>query len=95
MPSAEIVTIGTEILLGEILDTNAAYLARVLRDQGIDLFRMTSVGDNPNRIAQALSQGLERANLVICTGGLGPTVDDPTRQAVALAMGVQLEYRRK
>ena len=93
MPSAEIVTIGTEILLGEILDTNAAYLARVLRDQGIDLFRMTSVGDNPNRIAQALSQGLERANLVICTGGLGPTVDDPTRQAVALAMGVELEYR--
>jgi nicotinamide-nucleotide amidase len=93
MPSAEIVTIGTEILLGEIVDTNARYLARCLRDIGVDLYRKTSVGDNIQRIAQAIQQALERCDLVITTGGLGPTVDDPTREAVALAMGVSTEFR--
>ena len=57
MPSAEIITIGTEILLGEILDTNARYLARKLRDAGIDLYRKTTVGDNAGRIAQAHPAG--------------------------------------
>ena len=93
MPSAEIITIGTEILLGEIVDTNARYLARALRDAGIDLFRKTTVGDNSKRIALAIQQALERCDIVITTGGLGPTVDDPTREAVALAMGVETEYR--
>jgi nicotinamide-nucleotide amidase len=93
MPSAEIITIGTEILLGEIVDTNARYLARALRDAGIDLFRKTSVGDNAKRIALAIQQSMERCDIVITTGGLGPTVDDPTREAVALAMGVETEYR--
>lgn len=93
MPSAEIITIGTEILLGEIVDTNARYLARQLRDAGIDLYRKTSVGDNANRIAQAIQQALERCEIVLTTGGLGPTVDDPTREAVALAMGVETEFR--
>jgi competence/damage-inducible protein CinA-like protein len=93
MPSAEIITIGTEILLGEIVDTNARYLARALRDAGIDLYRKTSVGDNAKRIALAIQQSLERCDIVITTGGLGPTVDDPTREAVALAMGVETEYR--
>jgi nicotinamide-nucleotide amidase len=93
MPSAEIITIGTEILLGEIVDTNARYLARTLRDAGIDLYRKTSVGDNAKRIAQAIQQALERCDIVLTTGGLGPTVDDPTREAVALALGVELEYR--
>ena len=93
MPSAEIITIGTEILLGEIVDTNARYLARQLRDAGIDLFRKTSVGDNAKRIALAIQQSLERCDIVITTGGLGPTVDDPTRDAVALAIGVETEYR--
>lgn len=93
MPSAEIITIGTEILLGEIIDTNARYLARVLRDTGIDLYRKTSVGDNAKRIAQAIQQALERCDIIITTGGLGPTVDDPTREAVALAVGVQTEFR--
>ncbi|MCI0518980.1 MAG: CinA family nicotinamide mononucleotide deamidase-related protein [Chloroflexi bacterium] len=93
MPSAEIITIGTEILLGEIVDTNARYLARALRDAGIDLYRKTSVGDNARRIALAIQQSLERCEIVITTGGLGPTVDDPTREAAALAMGVELEYR--
>jgi molybdenum cofactor synthesis domain-containing protein len=93
MPSAEIITIGTEILLGEIIDTNAPYIARKLRDLGIDLYRKTSVGDNLQRIAVAIQQALEKNEIVITTGGLGPTVDDPTRQAVALAVGVEIEFR--
>ena len=93
MPNAEIITIGTELLLGEIQDTNTRYLARALRDAGIDLFRTMMVGDNPNRIAQAIQEALSRTDIIITTGGLGPTVDDPTRQAVAQALGVALEYR--
>ena len=93
MPSAEIITIGTEILLGEIVDTNAQYLARVLRDVGVDLYRKTTVGDNPRRIAQAIQDSLLRCDIIITTGGLGPTVDDPTREAVALAMGLPAEFR--
>ncbi|HSJ54623.1 MAG TPA: CinA family nicotinamide mononucleotide deamidase-related protein, partial [Anaerolineae bacterium] len=84
---AEIVTTGTELLLGQIDDTNATYLARQLRDLGIDLFFRTTVGDNELRIAQALEQALDRADLIITTGGLGPTVDDVTREAVARAVG--------
>ena len=84
MPSAEIITIGTEILLGEIQDTNTAFLARQLMASGIDLFRTHTVGDNPVRIAQTIKDSLQRADIVITTGGLGPTVDDPTREAVCL-----------
>src|SRR5690554_1981131 len=93
MPSAEIITIGTEILLGEIIDTNAAHIARKLRDHGIDLYRKTTVGDNVHRIAQAIREAMERSDIIITTGGLGPTVDDPTRDAVALAFGVETEFR--
>jgi competence/damage-inducible protein CinA-like protein len=93
MPSAEILTIGTEILLGEILDTNSRYLARALRDTGIDLYRQTTVGDNKQRISQAILSAMEESDIIITTGGLGPTVDDPTRDAVALAMRVETEFR--
>lgn len=93
MPIAEIITIGTELLLGEIQDTNTRYLARALRESGINLFRTTMIGDNPERIAQVIRESMGRAQIVITTGGLGPTVDDPTRQAVALAMGVETEFR--
>jgi competence/damage-inducible protein CinA-like protein len=93
MPSAEILTIGTEILLGEIVDTNARHIARVLRAEGVDVFWTASVGDNPERIAWLLRQALARSEIVIATGGLGPTVDDVTREAVALALGVELEFR--
>ena len=93
MPSAEIITIGTELLLGEIVDTNAPFLARKLRDAGIDLYRKTTVGDNVNRIAQAIQQSLKRCDIILTTGGLGPTVDDPTRDAVALAVGGKSEFR--
>lgn len=92
MPSAEIITIGTEILLGEIQDTNTAYLARQLMNNGIDLFRTHTIGDNPERIAQTIRDSLKRADIVITTGGLGPTVDDPTREAVALAVNKPLIF---
>lgn len=92
MPVAEIITIGTEILLGEIVDTNTRYLAIHLKDAGIDLYRTMTVGDNAVRIAQAIKEALDRADIVITTGGLGPTVDDPTRQAVAAAFGEELVF---
>jgi len=93
MPSAEIITIGTEILLGEIIDTNARTMARKLRDAGIDLYRKTTVGDNPARIAQAIREALERCDIIITSGGLGPAVAAPPRDAVALAAGVRTEFR--
>jgi len=93
MTSAEIITIGTEILLGEIVDTNTRYLARNLRGLGIDLYRTITIGDNEERIADAIRDSMRRADIVITTGGLGPTVDDPTREAVAKAIGVQTEFR--
>ena len=93
MPSAEIITIGTEILLGEIVDTNTRYIARTLRGMGVDLYRTVTIGDNVDRIASAIQHSMERAEIVITTGGLGPTVDDPTRDAVAKAIGVETEFR--
>ena len=93
MPSAEIITIGTEILLGEIVDTNTRHIALTLRDLGVDIYRTTTIGDNIERIASAISEAMQRAEVIITTGGLGPTVDDPTREAVAQAAGVGTEFR--
>jgi len=95
MPSAEIITIGTEILLGEIVDTNTRYIARTLRGLGVDLYRTSTIGDNVERIAEAIRHSMSRADIVITTGGLGPTVDDPTREAVARAFGVETEFREE
>ncbi|HWQ05270.1 MAG TPA: CinA family nicotinamide mononucleotide deamidase-related protein [Longilinea sp.] len=92
MPVAEIIAIGTELLLGEIQDTNTQYIARALRDKGIDVFRATLVGDNASRISSLLREAAKRADIVVTTGGLGPTVDDPTREAAALAMGGQTYF---
>jgi len=88
--NAEIITSGTELLLGETVDTNSTYIARVLRDIGVNLYYKTSVGDNIERMALAVRQALERSDVVITTGGLGPTVDDVTREAVAQATGRSL-----
>jgi competence/damage-inducible protein CinA-like protein len=93
LPSAEIVTIGTELLLGEIVDTNTQVMARRMRELGFDLRRTSTVGDNTSRIAAALRDALDRADIVLASGGLGPTVDDVTREAVAEALSVTLEYR--
>jgi nicotinamide-nucleotide amidase len=87
---AEIITSGTELLLGETVDTNSAFIARALRDIGVNLYFKTSVGDNAGRMASVLRQALTRSDVVITTGGLGPTVDDVTRDAVSLATGREL-----
>lgn len=84
---AEIVSVGTELLLGQITDTNATYLAQSLADLGIDLYYVSSVGDNLNRVVDTLRRGFERSDLIITTGGVGPTEDDLTREAVAALMG--------
>src|SRR5690242_769658 len=85
MASAEIITIGTELLLGQLVDTNTATIAKALADVGVDVYRETSVGDNEARIAAAVREAARRADIVICAGGLRPTVDHMTREAVASA----------
>jgi len=87
---AEIITTGTELLLGEIVDTNAAYLAKQLAAIGLNLYYQTTVGDNEERIAAAVKSAMQRSDVIIITGGLGPTVDDVTRQAVARATDREL-----
>lgn len=88
----EIIAIGSELLLGVTIDTNSAYLARQLAAAGVNVYRKTVVGDNEGRITAAVREALERADLVICTGGLGPTLDDVTREAVAAALDRPLEF---
>jgi competence/damage-inducible protein CinA-like protein len=80
---AEILSIGTELLLGQITDTNATYLAQQLATLGIDLYFVSQVGDNLDRLAETLGRARDRSDLVVCTGGLGPTEDDLTREAIA------------
>ena len=92
MPTAEIITIGTELLLGETVDTNTRFIAQTLRGLGVDLYRTQTVGDNAGRIAASVREAHRRADIVITTGGLGPTIDDPTRQAIADASGTELEF---
>lgn len=82
---AETISIGTELLLGQITDTNAVWIAERLSEVGVDLYFRTTVGDNVGRIVDAITHALTRADVIITTGGLGPTVDDMTREAVAKA----------
>jgi len=89
---AEIVMIGTELLLGELVDTNANRLAKALREIGLDIYYKTTVGDNEARITEVLNLALDRSDVIITSGGIGPTVDDMTRQAVANATGRKLVY---
>lgn len=84
---AELIMVGTELLLGEIVDTNATFLARNLADMGIDVFYKSTVGDNLGRIQGILGLALDRSDVVILSGGLGPTDDDLTREAVSHALG--------
>jgi nicotinamide-nucleotide amidase len=88
--NAEIITIGTELLLGQILDTNSLYLSKKLTEIGINLYYKTSVGDNIERIKETLTIAAGRSDLIIITGGLGPTVDDVTRDAIAEWTGKKL-----
>lgn len=88
---AEVVAVGTELLLGYVTDTNSAWIGEQLALHGIDCLLATKVGDNTDRIAAAVRGALERADAVIICGGLGPTQDDVTREALAQVMGVPLE----
>ncbi len=88
MPSVELVAIGTELLLGQLADTNTRAVAQAMAACGIDVHATHAVGDNRTRIAQCLRAALERAEGVITTGGLGPTVDDLTKEAVCDALGL-------
>ena len=83
MANAEIVSIGSELLLGQIVDTNAAWMAQRLTNIGVNLFHKTIVGDNPDRMEHVIGQALDRSDIVITGGGLGPTQDDLTREIVA------------
>ena len=84
---AEILSIGTEILLGNIVNTNAQYLSRELASEGILVYHQSVVGDNPGRLEEALEEGFARADLVISTGGLGPTTDDLSKETAARFFG--------
>jgi len=87
---AEIISVGTELLLGEITDTNASFLAGQLPPLGIDLYWISQVGDNQARLVEVLQRAWERSDLTLVTGGLGPTEDDLTREAIAEMLGEKL-----
>ena len=89
--TAEILCVGTELLLGDIVNTNAAFLSQRLADLGISVYHHSVVGDNPERLAQTLGLSLSRADIVITSGGLGPTKDDLTKETVAKALGLPME----
>ncbi|MCH1512879.1 MAG: competence/damage-inducible protein A [Acidimicrobiales bacterium] len=88
--SCEVVAVGTELLLGQIVDTNSSWIGEQLALAGIDSYYQTKVGDNPTRIKKVLEQALNRSDVVIVCGGLGPTQDDLTRDVIAEVMGVDL-----
>ena len=88
---AEIVAVGTELLMGQVLNTDAQYIARRLSELGVTLHRQVVVGDNPARIREAIHTAIGRADVVITTGGLGPTADDITKETCAEALGLPME----
>jgi len=92
---AEIISIGTEILLGHIVNTNTSYLSKKLASIGIDVYYHTTVGDNPKRLVSAVRKALSRSDIVFTTGGLGPTVDDITLDRISKALSRKLIYDKK
>jgi nicotinamide-nucleotide amidase len=88
--NAEIIAVGSELLLGQIANTNAQYISEQLAEAGVNVYYHTSVGDNPVRLTQAIKIAQERADLLIFTGGLGPTKDDLTKETIAKALGTGL-----
>jgi nicotinamide-nucleotide amidase len=92
---AEILCVGTEILLGQILNTDAQYLSQELSRIGISMYRQTTIGDNPGRLKEAFLTALGRSDIVIATGGLGPTMDDLTKETIAEALGLPMELHQE
>ena len=93
--SAEILCVGTELLLGDIINTNASYISRRLAALGIPVYRQAVVGDNPERMRQAIAESFARSDCLILTGGLGPTCDDITKEMVAEYLGLELELNEE
>lgn len=91
---AEIITVGTEILLGDILNTNTYYLSNELANIGVDVYYQITVGDNENRLLNQLEESFKRSNLVILTGGLGPTEDDLTKEVCAKYFNLEMEFHQ-
>lgn len=92
---AEIISVGTELLLGNIVNTNAQYIAKEMARLGIDLYYQSVVGDNEERLSNVLKTALERSDLIITTGGLGPTKDDLTKEVAASYFGKELVFDEK
>ena len=90
--TAEIISVGTELLLGNILNTNAQYLSRELAALGITVQRESTIGDNHSRLADFVNEAKQRCDLLVFTGGLGPTADDLTKETVAEAFGDTLHF---
>src|SRR5439155_6960930 len=88
---AEIISCGTELLLGQITDTNATYLAQNLAVLGIDLYYVSQVGDNLERIVETLQRAWQRSDLIVMTGGLGPTEDDLARESISALLGETMQ----
>ena len=93
--NTEIIAVGTELLLGEIVNSNASYLSEKLAELGINVYRHTTIGDNRQRLIDALGAAFNRADIVITTGGLGPTIDDITKEAAAEYFGLQMELHEE
>ncbi|MCL1802722.1 MAG: competence/damage-inducible protein A [Eubacteriaceae bacterium] len=89
---AAIIAVGDEVLLGETVNTNASYLSRMLDEQGIEVAYHKTVGDVEQAICDAIGEACSKADIIVCSGGLGPTMDDMTKQAVANALGLKLVY---
>ena len=90
--TAEIISVGTELLLGNILNTNAQYLSRELAALGITVRRQSTIGDNQDRLADFVNEAKQRCDLLVFTGGLGPTADDLTKETVAACFGDTLTF---
>ena len=94
--NVEIINVGTELLLGEIVNTNATYIQKMCKDLGFNVYYQTTVGDNHDRFKECLDVAFKRgANCVITTGGLGPTQDDLTKELSAEYLGLELLYNEE
>ena len=93
--NAEILCVGTELLIGEVINTNSSYISRKLCELGISVYHTAVIGDNPERLKDAFLEALEKADLVILSGGLGPTYDDLTKETVAKALGREMVRDKK
>ena len=91
---AEIITIGDEILIGQIVDTNSQFISQELNKIGVSVYQITSIQDDQQHILNSLKEAQERVDIVIITGGLGPTKDDITKKTITVQLAIHLNYYR-